>query len=283
MQNIWDKLQNLYEKRALYYLYFIGFAIVLIVAIVSESSDEMIALKVLGFFIILVPAVVDFCRIIANIINNQIVKFVITIIPFSYIIYGIAEFLSKEHIRAIVDFIPDSFTTAIYFFTMFYIFYVLGILFICFLLIALIAYIIFILLKDIKFVWNILNKLEERIVRKFDFKNKIHMGAFCMFGLVSIYFFIIIFIQTPSFYLYKYTSVIIHYTSYYENGTICSKIDKKYYIKTLGDNQVSISPFVGKINDNIIGQHNKDIHTFLFFAYRENEEVGQDFITRQCN
>ena len=66
MQNIWDKLQNLYDKRALYYLYFVGFAIVFIIAIVSKSSDEMIALKVLGFFIILVSAVVDFCRIITK-------------------------------------------------------------------------------------------------------------------------------------------------------------------------------------------------------------------------
>ena len=186
MQNIWDKLQNLYEKRALYYLYFIGFAIVLIVAIVSKSSDGMIALKVLGFFIILVPAVVDFCRIIANIINNQIVKFVITIIPFSYIIYGIAEFLSKEHIRTIVNFIPDSFTTAIYFFTMFYIFYVLGILFICFLLIALIAYIIFTLLKDIKFVWNILNRLEEHI---FTQKFIIKRATLKMLIFISLLFF----------------------------------------------------------------------------------------------
>lgn len=67
MQNIWDKLQNLYDKRALYYLYFVGFAIVFIVTIVSKSSDEMITLKVLGFFIILVSVVVDFYRIITKI------------------------------------------------------------------------------------------------------------------------------------------------------------------------------------------------------------------------
>lgn len=51
MQNIWDKLQNLYDKRALYYLYFVGFAIVFIIAIVSKSSNKMIALKVLGFLL----------------------------------------------------------------------------------------------------------------------------------------------------------------------------------------------------------------------------------------
>ncbi|MGX3010852.1 hypothetical protein ACWIUD_04715 [Helicobacter sp. 23-1044] len=85
-------------------------------------------------------------------------------------------------------------------------------------------------------------------------------------GLFAILYVIGILAQKPAFYFSKYAPAIIHYTSYYENGKICSKINEKYYIKIFGDNLASISPFIGKIN-NGIWQYDKE----------------KQFIIKQCN
>lgn len=146
--------------------------------------------------------------------------------PFSYIIYGIAEIISKEHIYNIINFIPDSYTTAIYSFKLFYMLHILIIMFMSFMTLLLCIYCIFSALKDIKFIQNKLNKLEEYIVAKLDFKNKIHMVTFLLLGLFTIFITIDTILQKPTLYFYKYAPIIIHYTSYYQNNTICSKINK---------------------------------------------------------
>lgn len=281
IQKIWDKLKNLYDKRALYYLYFVGLILMIFGSFYAKQE-----LLVLGILTIFIPALADSYQIAKIFIDNKIIRFIITFIPPSCVIYGIAESLSKEHITTITHTIPDTYTTTIYFFTLFYTFFISIFLFVLLLICLFFIY----MLKDIilsvpssETTLNVLSKANKYLVKKFGFKNIIHMECFLFIGSIAISILISTIASQISFYFYKYAPIIIHYTSYYENNTICSKIDKKYYIKTLGDNQVSISPFIGKMNDDIMGRHNEYTHTFLFLAYKENEEIGQNFITRQCN
>lgn len=51
------------------------------------------------------------------------------------------------------------------------------------------------------------------------------MVAFLLLGLFTIFITIDAILQKPTLYFYKYAPVI-HYTSYYQNNTICSKINK---------------------------------------------------------
>ncbi|MGX3010853.1 hypothetical protein ACWIUD_04720 [Helicobacter sp. 23-1044] len=82
-----------------------------------------------------------------------------TILPFSYILYGIAEILSKEHIRTIVNFMPDSYTTAIYFFAIFYVTCISIILFMAISAFILMIYCVFSTLKDIEFIKSLFSGL----------------------------------------------------------------------------------------------------------------------------
>lgn len=284
IKKICNRVTNIYNGISLYYLYFVGLVIVVIVVIAFKFDNEIqTILQLLGFLLILIPAIADLCRVAINMIKNKAVKSIIIIVPFSYIIYGVAEIISKEHIYSIVNFIPDSYTTAIYSFKLFYMLCILTIVFMFFMTLLLSVYCIFLTLKDIKFIQNTLNKLEEYVLTKFGFKNKIHMTTFWFLGVFTIFLTIDTILKTPTLYFYKYAPMIIHYTSYYQNNTICPQINKEYYIKTLGDNKASISPFIGKINDNMTGQYNKYTHIFFIFAYRENKEIGQNFITKQCD
>ena len=280
---ILDKLKDIYNKKSLYYLYFIGLATI-IISIIPENEMSAIVL-LLGFLIILVPTIYDSYMVTTKISQSKIVVFIINFILF-YIIYGIAEILSKEHIRAVVNFMPDSYTTAIYFFAIFYIPCASIIIFIIISILFLIICFVLSILKDIGGEWvkSKLNGLQNYIVKRLDFKNKIHMTIFLSIGLYcGIILFVVIFIKAPSFYFSKYAPAIIHYTSYYKNDKICSKINEKYYIKILGDNLASISPFIGKINDSVIEQYNGHTRFFFPLLYRKNKEVEQDFIIKQCN
>ena len=171
IQKILNMLKNLYNKKALYYLYFVGLAV--IVVAFDFDDDTQIIVSLLGLFIVLVPAICDFYKIATKIIQNKVIIFIINFILF-YIIYGVAEILSKEHIRVIVDFMPNSYTTTIYFFAIFYTLYISIVLFIIVLVLLLFVCFMFSMLKENKWV----KKLQDYIVKKFGFQNRTHMSVF---------------------------------------------------------------------------------------------------------
>ncbi|MBZ7974608.1 hypothetical protein H2252_04365 [Campylobacter sp. RM9754] len=253
-----NKIMN-YLKNPFILSYIAG----IFVLILSVKINNLI-IAIVGYILLIIPAFIDLYQIIKRI---NIAKIYNLLVFFG--LYCIAEFFSRDIIYNKVDYTPDSYSYAI---NIFNIIIIIPIIIICImfaLLLLLIASFLLAILKEMfktLFFTNLdflVQKIFNFIIKTTHFKNKVHICFFIFFG-VAVILQCLSFSTLGYFYVFNFTSNIIHMTSYYQNNTICSKVSPNAYIHLLGDNKVSISPFNEK---------------FVFHLDKNRDK----FITRDCN
>lgn len=206
-------------------------------------------LAFLSLLIMYIPAIADTYRIFKNILSNKYIRWLISVVLF-YVIYGIAEVISKHEVYAITHAIPDTFTTAIYFFNIISIPLIAAV---CFSIVALIVFAIYYITSifiDIQLTTSTkkfkeqINNTRDNISNKLGFENRRHLDMYSIFGIILILQAVVLIFVPIVIYFERINPSILHYTSYYENKNICSKVDENLYIKPLGDNMVSVSPYI---------------------------------------
>lgn len=64
IKKICNGVKNIYNGISLYYLYFVGLVIVIITF--KFDNEIQTILQLLGFLLILIPAIADLCRVATN-------------------------------------------------------------------------------------------------------------------------------------------------------------------------------------------------------------------------
>lgn len=72
IQKICNIVKNIYNEISLYYLYFVGLFIIVITF--KFDNEIQTILQLLGFLLILIPAIADLCKVATNIIKNKVIK-----------------------------------------------------------------------------------------------------------------------------------------------------------------------------------------------------------------
>lgn len=234
----------------------------------------------LAFGIIALFCAYDTYRLVVRLAKKSLLLKLVLYVCVPYVSYGIADLLAQEYIVAITHTMPDVYNLATYFLAILFVPYVI----ICFvMLIPLIFFVIAVVLLFLKIFGldSIVSRARNCIVAYFGLRNAAHVN-YLVFGSVILYF-VVTFLFYSIFNVFdKYNSPFIHYTSYYKNNQTCSKVDKEFYIRTLGDNQVSISPFIGKMRTIGVEINKESTHSFLLlFEYGDNG--NKKFITTLCN
>ncbi len=246
----------------------------------NQPYNIFLALTAVGIFI---PTIIDLLKIINQLLRYfKKLQYILYMLCFiiSCIIYGISTTLSKEYISLILKVSPDSYIDAIYWFSLYFSFIIVSSLIMLFFTAIPTLYLAITILIDSllnllyalysplgNFFTSQVNKISMNIREFFGFYNTMH---FLCFIFTAILFIVIslsyIPISTINF-VEKNSLYIIHYTSYFQNYNTCKNVDSNAYIKLLGDNQVSISPF-------------KDKSLSLLIT---NNSTKNNFYTTTCN
>lgn len=288
MRISFDKNLYLVAKNYYYWLYIIGLAgIVGMTVFFIHFNQFSIAFLILPTISIFIPTVIDLSKIIKRLlIYFKKLQYMLYLFCFlvGYIIYGFSTILSKEYISLILKVLPDTYTDAIYWFNLLFSFIIILCLILFLSIIMPFLYFTIRILVDIPLkllyvlyapLGNFFNQQIQKIstyitntaVFFFGFHHKTHFRCF----ILSITIFIAIalpYILTSTItFIEKNSLYIIHYTSYFQNYSTCKKISNNAYIKLLGENQVSVSPFKNKSLSSLI----------------VSKMPNGDFYTAECN
>lgn len=235
----------------------------------------------LAFGIIALFCAYDTYRLVVRLTTKSPLMKLILYVFVPYMSYGIADFLAQEYVVTITHTMPDVYKSAVYFLIIPFILFVI-VCFVCLIYILVFFGISIVLLPcEMLGCDSIVSRVRNCIVAYFGLRNAAHVN-YLVLGSVALCF-VVTFLLSLAFNVFdRYNSEFIHYTSYYKNNQTCSKVDKEFYIRTLGDNQVSISPFIGKMRTIGVEINKESVHSFLLlFEYGDNG--NKKFITTLCN
>lgn len=200
-----------------------------------------------GWILVLLPyCVYDTYRLVVRLTTKSPLMKLILYVFVPYMSYGIADFLAQEYVVTITHTMPDVYKSAVYFLIIPFILFVI-VCFVCLIYVLVFFGISIVLLPcEVLGCDSIVSRVRNCVVVYLGLRNSMHVN-YLMFGSVALCF-VVTFLLSLAFDVFdRYNSEFIHYTSYYKNNQTCSKVDKEFYIRTLGDNQVSVSPFKGKM------------------------------------
>ena len=235
----------------------------------------------LSFTLVALLCAYDTYKLVVRLAKKSPLMKLILYVFVPYISYGIADLFAQEYIVAITHTMPDAYSLATYFLIIpFMLFVIIVLVFVIYILIFC-GISVMLIPFEMLGCNSIVSRARNYIIAYLGLRNGVYVN-YLVFGSVALCC-VMTTIFSLAFNVFdKYNSAFIHYTSYYKNNQTCSKVDKEFYIRTLGDNQVSISPFIGKMRTIGVEINKESTHSFLLlFEYGDNG--NKKFITTLCN
>lgn len=227
------------NKLKYFHIYFFAILVMALNHILINNYNNISIFNTVNYIciiLIFLVAMYDFVRIVAIIYK---IKFIKTI--FIYIgipIYFIADLISRQFFAYKLSMFPDNFKEFIYISN--FINYIM----LWFLCIFILWFIYFILSITIFSICKF-KSLKIKFLNFFGFKNNLHYECFSISSYIVAMVCSSIIIIIYCVYINNYTKVL-HFVSYYRNGNICKNISSDSYIKDLGNDKISISPYIYK-------------------------------------